>query len=129
MKALKTFLKKSLILLLAIALNHLNAVAMIVDNPTQNIWQQAKDAIDKSRFVQQVNHWADQIKKYQDMIEKAQTTINQLNKVNDILCYPKPSVTLKKLFPIVMRCHIIYCSATPCAESYSKLFYQRSFYR
>ncbi|GHQ58967.1 hypothetical protein VN0382_10150 [Helicobacter pylori] len=35
MKALKTFLKKSLILLLAIALNHLNAVAMIVDNPTQ----------------------------------------------------------------------------------------------
>ncbi len=62
MKALKTFLKKSLILLLVIALNHLNAVAMIVDNPTQNIWQQAKDAIDKSRFVQQVNHWADQIK-------------------------------------------------------------------
>ncbi|MFP6013573.1 hypothetical protein ACLF86_04830 [Helicobacter pylori] len=86
MKALKTFLKKSLILLLAIALNHLNAVvAMIVDNPTQNIWQQAKDAIDKSRFVQQVNHWSDQIKKYQDMIEKAQSTINQLNKVNDIL--------------------------------------------
>lgn len=86
MKALKTFLKKSLILLLAVALNHLNAVvAMIVDNPTQNIWQQAKDAIDKSRFVQQVNHWADQIKKYQDMIEKAQSTINQLNKVNDIL--------------------------------------------
>ncbi|GAA8049650.1 hypothetical protein HpyDR100_10800 [Helicobacter pylori] len=85
MKVLKTFLKKSLILLLVIALNHLNAVAMIVDNPTQNIWQQAKDAIDKSRFVQQVNHWADQIKKYQDMIEKAQTTINQLNKVNDIL--------------------------------------------
>ncbi|MGL2374424.1 hypothetical protein E5L23_06615 [Helicobacter pylori] len=33
MKALKTFLKKSFILLLAIALNHLNAVAMIVDNP------------------------------------------------------------------------------------------------
>ncbi len=27
---------------------------MVVDNPTQNIWQQAKDAIDKSRFVQQV---------------------------------------------------------------------------
>ncbi|EMG84790.1 hypothetical protein HMPREF1392_00126 [Helicobacter pylori GAM101Biv] len=45
MKALKTFLKKSLILLLVIALNHLNAVAMIVDNPTQNIWQQAKDAM------------------------------------------------------------------------------------
>ncbi len=85
MKALKTFLKKSLILLLAIALNHLNAVAMIVDNPTQNIWQQAKDAIDKSRFVQQVNHWTDQIKRYQDMIGKAQSTINQLNKVNDIL--------------------------------------------
>ncbi len=85
MKALKTFLKKSLILLLVIALNHLNAVAMIVDNPTQNIWQQAKDAMDKSHFVQQVNHWADQIKKYQDMIEKAQSTINQLNKVNDIL--------------------------------------------
>ncbi|GAA7248230.1 hypothetical protein HpBGD82_09560 [Helicobacter pylori] len=85
MKALKTFLKKSIILLLVIALNHLNAVAMIVDNPTQNIWQQAKDAIDKSRFVQQVNHWADQIKKYQEMIEKAQTTINQLNKVNDVL--------------------------------------------
>ncbi|RVZ95926.1 hypothetical protein [Helicobacter pylori] len=85
MKALKTFLKKSFILLLVVALNHLNAVAMIVDNPTQNIWQQAKDAIDKSRFVQQVNHWADQIKKYQDMIEKAQSTINQLNKVNDIL--------------------------------------------
>lgn len=58
---------------------------MIVDNPTQNVWQQAKDAIDKSRFVQQVNHWADQIKRYQDMIEKAQSTINQLNKVNDIL--------------------------------------------
>ena len=38
--------------------------------------------------------------------------------------YPKPSVTLKKIFPIVMRCNIIYCSATPCAESYSKLFYQ-----
>ncbi|PUD79723.1 hypothetical protein C2R62_03210 [Helicobacter pylori] len=85
MKALKIFLKKSFILLLAIALNHLNAVAMIVDNPTQNVWQQAKDAIDKSRFVQQVNHWADQIKRYQDMIEKAQSTINQLNKVNDIL--------------------------------------------
>ncbi|GAA9152336.1 hypothetical protein HpHA181_02720 [Helicobacter pylori] len=85
MKALKTFLKKSLILLLAIALNHLNAVVMIVDNPMQNIWQQAKDAIDKSRFAQQVNHWADQIKRYQDMIEKAQSTINQLNKVNDIL--------------------------------------------
>ncbi|WP_301538868.1 hypothetical protein [Helicobacter pylori] len=32
MKALKTFLKKSIILLLVIALNHLNAVAMIVDN-------------------------------------------------------------------------------------------------
>ncbi|GAA9010912.1 hypothetical protein BTM285_11640 [Helicobacter pylori] len=78
MKALKTFLKKSLILLLAIALNHLNAVAMIVDNPTQNIWQRAKAAIDKSR-------WAEQIKRYQDMIEKAQSTINQLNKVNDIL--------------------------------------------
>lgn len=85
MKALKTFLKKSLILLLAVALNHLNAVAMIVDNPTQNIWQQAKDAIDKSRFAQQVNHWTEQIKRYQDMIEKAQSTINQLNKVNDIL--------------------------------------------
>ncbi len=86
MKALKTFLKKSFILLLVVALNHLNAVMpMIVDNPTQNIWQQAKDAIDKSRFVQQVNHWADQIKRYQDMIEKAQSTINQLNKVNDIL--------------------------------------------
>ncbi|GAA9897225.1 hypothetical protein VN0773_06510 [Helicobacter pylori] len=42
MEALKTFLKKSLILLLAIALNHLNAVAMIVDNPTQNIWQKNK---------------------------------------------------------------------------------------
>lgn len=84
-ESVKDFFKKSLILLLAIALNHLNAVAMIVNNPTQNIWQQAKDAIDKSRFVQQVNHWADQIKKYQDMIEKAQSTINQLNKVNDIL--------------------------------------------
>ncbi len=71
MKALKTFLKKSLILLLAIALNHLNAVAMIVDNPTQNIWQQAKDAIDKSHFVQQVNHWADQNKKYQDYDRKS----------------------------------------------------------
>ncbi|MGN8512338.1 hypothetical protein ACR9MD_05785 [Helicobacter pylori] len=85
MKSVEDFLKKSFILLLVVALNHLNAVAMIVDNPTQNIWQQAKDAIDKSRFVQQVNHWADQIKKYQDMIEKAQSTINQLDKVNDIL--------------------------------------------
>ncbi|GAA6859971.1 hypothetical protein VN0355_08920 [Helicobacter pylori] len=44
MEALKTFLKKSLILLLAIALNHLNAVAMIVDNPTQNIWQKIRNA-------------------------------------------------------------------------------------
>lgn len=43
---------------------------------------------------------------------------------NYISSYPKPSVTLKKIFPIVMRCHVIYCSATPCAESYSKLFYQ-----
>ena len=43
---------------------------------------------------------------------------------NYISSYPKPSVTLKKIFPIVMNCHIIYCSATPCAESYSKLFYQ-----
>ncbi len=50
MKAVKTFLKKSLILLLAIALNHLNAVAMIVDNPTQNVWQQAKDAMSKKLF-------------------------------------------------------------------------------
>lgn len=43
---------------------------------------------------------------------------------NYISSYPKPSVTLKKIFPIIMRCHVIYCSATPCAESYSKLFYQ-----
>lgn len=43
---------------------------------------------------------------------------------NYISSYPKPSVTLKKIFPIVFNCHVIYCSATPCAESYSKLFYQ-----
>ncbi|WRD46452.1 hypothetical protein E5K44_02270 [Helicobacter pylori] len=45
MKALKTFFKKSFILLLVVALNHLNAVvAMIVDNPTQNAWNGAKRA-------------------------------------------------------------------------------------
>ncbi|MFP6167258.1 hypothetical protein ACLGBX_07550, partial [Helicobacter pylori] len=43
---------------------------------------------------------------------------------NYISSYPKPSITLKKIFPIVFNCHVIYCSATPCAESYSKLFHQ-----
>lgn len=51
MKALKIFLKKSLILLLAVALNHLNAVAMIVDNPTQNAWNGAKRAWDESKWA------------------------------------------------------------------------------
>ncbi|WQU89122.1 hypothetical protein KVD19_04965 [Helicobacter pylori] len=51
MKALKTFLKKSLILLLVIALNHLNAAAMVVDNPTQNAWNGAKRAWDESKWA------------------------------------------------------------------------------
>ncbi|MDU9810376.1 hypothetical protein RGC32_00525 [Helicobacter pylori] len=46
------------------------------------------------------------------------------NSHNYISSYPKPSITLKKIFPIVFNCHVIYCSATPCAESYSKLFHQ-----
>ncbi|GAA7940188.1 hypothetical protein KVE32_04815 [Helicobacter pylori] len=51
MKALKIFLKKSFILLLVVALNHLNAVAMIVDNPTQNAWNGAKRAWDESKWA------------------------------------------------------------------------------
>lgn len=43
---------------------------------------------------------------------------------NYISSYPKPSITYKKIAPIIKECNVIYCSATPCAESYSKLFYQ-----
>lgn len=43
---------------------------------------------------------------------------------NYISSYPKESKTYKKIFSVVKDCNIIYCSATPCAEGYAKLFNQ-----
>ncbi|WQY31056.1 hypothetical protein KVL25_07290 [Helicobacter pylori] len=85
MKALKTFLKKSLILLLAIALNHLNAVAMIVDNPTQNAWNGAKRAWDESKWAKHLATITERIKLAQDTLDRANQTLNSINKVNDVL--------------------------------------------
>lgn len=85
MEALKTFLKKSLILLLAIALNHLNAVAMIVDNPTQNAWNGAKRAWDESKWAKHLATITERIKLAQDTLDRANQTLNSINKVNDVL--------------------------------------------
>ncbi|MGL2614019.1 hypothetical protein ACQJ5I_07510 [Helicobacter pylori] len=84
MKALKTFLKKSFILLLVIALNHLNAVAMIVDNPTQNAWNGAKRAWDESK-CKHLATITERIKLAQDTLDRANQTLNSINKVNDVL--------------------------------------------
>ncbi|QQW79475.1 hypothetical protein [Helicobacter pylori] len=85
MKALKTFLKRSLILLLVIALNHLNAVAMIVDNPTQNAWNSAKRAWDESKWAKHLATITERIKLAQDTLDRANQTLNSINKVNDVL--------------------------------------------
>nr|WP_121036519.1 hypothetical protein [Helicobacter pylori] len=85
MKALKTFLKKSFILLLTVALNHLNAVAMIVDNPTQNAWNGAKRAWDESKWAKHLATITERIKLAQDTLDRANQTLNSINKVNDIL--------------------------------------------
>ncbi len=85
MKALKTFLKKSFILLLAIALNHLNALAMIVDNPTQNAWNGAKRAWDESKWAKHLSTITERIKLAQDTLDRANQTLNSINKVNDVL--------------------------------------------
>ncbi|EJB80664.1 hypothetical protein HPHPH4_0720 [Helicobacter pylori Hp H-4] len=85
MKALKTFLKKSLILLLVIALNHLNAVAMVVDNPTQNAWNGAKRAWDESKWAKHLSTITERIKLAQDTLDRANQTLNSINKVNDVL--------------------------------------------
>lgn len=85
MKALKTFLKKSLILLLAIALNHLNAAAMTVYNPTQNAWNGAKRAWDESKWAKHLATITERIKLAQDTLDRANQTLNSINKVNDIL--------------------------------------------
>ncbi|WRB89950.1 hypothetical protein KVD94_07560 [Helicobacter pylori] len=85
MKALKTFFKKSLILLLAIALNHLNAVAMIVDNPTQNAWNGAKRAWDESKWAKHLATITERIKLAQDTLDRSNQTLNSINKVNDVL--------------------------------------------
>ncbi len=85
MKALKTFLKKSFILLLVIALNHLNAVAMIVDNPTQNAWNGAKRAWDESKWAKHLATITERIKLAQDTLDRANQTLNSINKVNDVL--------------------------------------------
>nr|WP_033600400.1 hypothetical protein [Helicobacter pylori] len=85
MKALKTFLKKSLILLLVVALNHLNAVAMIVDNPTQNAWNGAKRAWDESKWAKHLATITERIKLAQDTLDRANQTLNSINKVNDVL--------------------------------------------
>ncbi|GAA7910285.1 hypothetical protein JP0496_07820 [Helicobacter pylori] len=85
MKALKTFLKKSLILLLTIALNHLNAVAMIVDNPTQNAWNGAKRAWDESKWAKHLATITERIKLAQDTLDRSNQTLNSINKVNDVL--------------------------------------------
>ncbi|MCQ2894957.1 hypothetical protein JT258_02310 [Helicobacter pylori] len=85
MKALKTFLKKSLILLLAVASNHLNAVAMIVDNPTQNAWNGAKRAWDESKWAKHLATITERIKLAQDTLDRANQTLNSINKVNDVL--------------------------------------------
>ncbi|OOC25016.1 hypothetical protein [Helicobacter pylori] len=85
MKALKTFLKKSLILLLVIALNHLNAVAIVVDNPTQNAWNGAKRAWDESKWAKHLATITERIKLAQDTLDRANQTLNSINKVNDVL--------------------------------------------
>ncbi len=85
MKALKTFLKKSFILLLVIALNHLNAVAMIVDNPTQNAWNGAKRAWDESKWAKHLATITERIKLAQDTLDRANQTLNSINKANDAL--------------------------------------------
>ncbi|GAA8443718.1 hypothetical protein Hpkin87_10710 [Helicobacter pylori] len=85
MKALKTFLKKSLILLLVIALNHLNAVGMVVYNPTQNAWNGAKRAWDESKWAKHLSTITERIKLAQDTLDKANQTLNSINKVNDVL--------------------------------------------
>ncbi|PUD38518.1 hypothetical protein C2R81_07680 [Helicobacter pylori] len=85
MKALKTFLKKSFILLLVIALNHLNALAMIVDNPTQNAWNGAKRAWDESKWAKHLATITERIKLAQDTLDRANQTLNSINKVNDVL--------------------------------------------
>ncbi|WP_187932250.1 hypothetical protein [Helicobacter pylori] len=85
MKALKTFLKKSFILLLAVALNHLNAVAMVVDNPKQNAWNGAKRAWDESKWAKHLSTITERIKLAQDTLDRANQTLNSINKVNDVL--------------------------------------------
>ncbi|GAA7192521.1 hypothetical protein BD0068_14120 [Helicobacter pylori] len=86
MEALKTFFKKSFILLLAIALNHLNAVpAMIVDNPTQNAWNGAKRAWDESKWAKHLATITERIKLAQDTLDRSNQTLNSINKVNDVL--------------------------------------------
>ncbi|GAA7652066.1 hypothetical protein KVE13_04770 [Helicobacter pylori] len=85
MKALNTFLKKSLILLLVIALNHLNAVAMIVYNPTQNAWNGAKRAWDEIKWAKHLSTITERIKLAQDTLDRANQTLNSINKVNDVL--------------------------------------------
>ncbi|MGL2409879.1 hypothetical protein ACOWLV_01080 [Helicobacter pylori] len=85
MKALKIFLKKSFILLLVVALNHLNAVAMIVDNPTQNAWNSAKRAWDESKWAKHLATITERIKLAQDTLDRANQTLNSINKVNDVL--------------------------------------------
>ncbi|WP_120861478.1 hypothetical protein [Helicobacter pylori] len=85
MKALKTFLKKSFILLLVIALNHLNAVAIVVDNPTQNAWNGAKRAWDESKWAKHLSTITERIKLAQDTLDRANQTLNSINKVNDVL--------------------------------------------
>ncbi|MCQ2898551.1 hypothetical protein JT143_05940 [Helicobacter pylori] len=85
MRALKTFLKKSFILLLVVALNHLNAVAMIVDNPTQNAWNGAKRAWDESKWAKHLATITERIKLAQDTLDRANQTLNSINKVNDVL--------------------------------------------
>ncbi|GAA7389265.1 hypothetical protein ID0635_14020 [Helicobacter pylori] len=82
---MKTFLKKSFILLLVIALNHLNALAMIVDNSTQNAWNGAKRAWDESKWAKHLATITERIKLAQDTLDRANQTLNSINKVNDVL--------------------------------------------
>ncbi|MGN8524428.1 hypothetical protein ACR9MV_07870, partial [Helicobacter pylori] len=76
MKALKIFLKKSFILLLVVALNHLNALATIVDNPTQNAWNSAKRAWDESKWAKHLATITERIKLAQDTLDRANQTLN-----------------------------------------------------
>ncbi|SMA53018.1 hypothetical protein BCM300_01039 [Helicobacter pylori] len=65
--------------------NHLNAVAMVVDNPTQNAWNGAKRAWDESKWAKHLATITERIKLAQDTLDRANQTLNSINKVNDVL--------------------------------------------